>query len=422
MPKSMHPISSSIAQPDPVQRAGLRESALRALFGGCDVGQLTVKLPGSYQFTLEGTGGVRAEVQVRRWRAFLRLLMGGDIGLAQAYRAGDWTSPDLKQLLTWGIDNEAALDSAMAGKAASRFLRQLQHSLRRNSRANSRRNIAAHYDLGNDFYARWLDSGMNYSSGLYTAANCSLEVAQTAKLDRVRSLLELQGGERVLEIGCGWGALAERLTASGDHHVTGLTLSVPQRDYTLARLQRNGLDERADIRLQDYRDVAGTFDRVVSIEMLEAVGEAYWPQYFAKVAACLAPGGVAVIQVICIAPERYATYRHRADFIQTHIFPGGALPTADIVRAEAAHAGLTTTAVDMFAPSYARTLAEWRQRFNAEWPSIAALGFDERFRRLWNYYLVYCEVGFECGALNVGLFQLRKAGGRPPCTAGAPTA
>jgi cyclopropane-fatty-acyl-phospholipid synthase len=400
----MHSSSPLIA---PARRVGLRESALRGLFSRCDVGQLTVKLPGSSEFTLEGSGGVRAEMQVRRWRAFMRLLMGGDIGLAQAYRAGDWTTPDLKQFLTWGIDNEVALDDAMAGNAASRVLRQLQHGMRQNTRNNSRRNISAHYDLGNDFYAHWLDVGMNYSSGLYTIDDCSLEWAQTAKLDRVCSLLDLAGGERVLEIGCGWGALAERLTASHACHVTGLTLSEAQREYAAARLQNAGLGERADIRLEDYRDVTGTFDRVASIEMLEAVGEAYWPQYFAKLRECLAPGGTAVLQVICIAPDRYAAYRQRPDFIQTHIFPGGALPTSDIVCEQAEQAGLTTTAVEMFAPSYARTLADWRRRFNAAWPSIIGLGFDERFRRLWNYYLVYCEVGFECGALDVGIFQLR---------------
>jgi cyclopropane-fatty-acyl-phospholipid synthase len=251
----MHP-TSLFGRPRSERRLGLREGVLRALFGGCNVGQLTVRLPGAAQFSLGGGGGVRAELEVRRWRAFVRLLMDGDIGFAQAYRAGDWTSPDLKNLLTWGCHNEVALEGAMSGRAAGRALRQLRHGLRQNSRANSRRNIAAHYDLGNEFYTLWLDSGMSYSSGLYAAGDCSLELAQAAKLDRVCDLLELRGGDRVLEIGCGWGALAERLAGSQGCHVTGLTLSAPQRDYTAARLQSAGLGERADIRLQDYREAA----------------------------------------------------------------------------------------------------------------------------------------------------------------------
>jgi cyclopropane-fatty-acyl-phospholipid synthase len=310
MSEPVHP-TSSIDGARSAGRAGFSESVLRTLLGNCNAGQLTIRLPGSAEFSLAGNvGGARADIDVRRWRAFWRLLTGGDIGFAEAYRAGEWTSADLKKLLTWACQNEVALERTLGGTTASRVLHRLRHSLRRNSRTNSRRNIAAHYDLGNEFYARWLDRSMSYSSGLYAADNCSLEAAQTAKLDRVRALLDLQGGDRVLEIGCGWGALAEHLIASADCHVTGLTLSAPQRDYTVARLQDAGLGERADIRLQDYRDVSGTFDRVVSIEMLEAVGEAYWPQYFAKLAHVLAPGGVAVLQVICIAPERYACRLH----------------------------------------------------------------------------------------------------------------
>jgi len=391
------------------RRMSLTEFLVRRLIGRATAGRLLVHLPADETFAIgRETPGARADVAVHRRRALWRMFIGGDVGLAQAYRDGDWTTSDLYALLNWGVQNEAALYSATSGLIAPRGARYVQHLLRANTRRNSRRNIAAHYDLGNEFYAAWLDDGMQYSSGIYAGAETTLAAAQAVKLERIAALLDLKGGERVLEIGCGWGALAEHLGAVHHCHVTGLTLSERQRDYACARLNRRGLAARNDIRLQDYRDVEGTFDRIVSIEMLEAVGEAYWPQYFAKLRECLVPGGRAVLQVICIAPDRYNAYRQRPDFIQTHIFPGGALLTADIVLGQAERAGLKATSVEMFGASYGRTLADWRQRFNAAWPTISALGFDERFRRLWNYYLAYCQVGFEHGALDVGLFRLER--------------
>jgi cyclopropane-fatty-acyl-phospholipid synthase len=390
------------------RRMSMTEFAVRLLVGRATAGQLLVHLPNETLAIGAEAVGARADVSVHLRRALWRTFLGGDTAFAEAYRDGDWTTSDLYALLKWGMQNEAALDSATSGLLARRGARYIHHLLRTNTRKNSRRNIAAHYDLGNEFYAAWLDAGMNYSSGIYAGADTTLAAAQMSKLERIEALLDLQGGERVLEIGCGWGALAEHLSAVHGCHVTGLTLSERQRDYARARLDGRGLGSRTDIRLQDYRDVEGTFDRIASIEMLEAVGEAYWPRYFRKLRECLAPGGSAVLQVICIAPDRYEDYRHRPDFIQTHIFPGGALPTADIVQAQAEQAGLATISVEMFGASYARTLADWRQRFNAAWPTIAALGFDERFRRLWNYYLTYCEVGFEHGALDVGLFKITR--------------
>jgi cyclopropane-fatty-acyl-phospholipid synthase len=391
------------------RRVSLSEVLVRRFIGPAAAGRLLVQLPSDETFVIgRDTPGARADVTVHRGRALWRMFTGGDVALAEAYRDGDWTTSDLYALLNWGMQNEAALYAATSGLTAPRGLRYLQHQLRTNTRGNSRRNIAAHYDLGNEFYAAWLDDGMQYSSGIYAGADTALAAAQQTKLERIAALLDLKGGEGVLEIGCGWGALAEHLIAVHGCHVTGLTLSERQRDYARARLNRSGLGAQADIRLQDYRDVEGTYDRIVSIEMLEAVGEAYWPQYFAKLRQCLAPGGSAVLQVICIAPDRYRYYRQRPDFIQTHIFPGGALPTADIVLGQAERVGLKTLSVEMFGASYARTLAEWRQRFNSAWPAISEMGFDERFRRLWNYYLAYCEVGFEHGALDVGLFRLEQ--------------
>jgi cyclopropane-fatty-acyl-phospholipid synthase len=278
---------------------------------------------------------------------------------------------------------------------------RLLHLVHANTRAGSRRNIQAHYDLGNDFYARWLDAGMTYSSALYPCTDLTLEEAQTAKQDRVLELLAPSAGQTVLEIGMGWGGLAERLAQEGCQ-VTGLTLSPSQLQHASGRLQ--GLAVQPHLR--DYRDEAGRYDRIVSIEMLEAVGEVYWPTYFNKVRQCLATGGNAVLQVITIADHRFAQYRATPDFIQRYIFPGGMLPSPRVIREQATAAGLKITAHQTFSLDYARTLAEWLRRFEMAWPDIAVMGFPARFRRLWHYYLCYCEAGFRSGVLDVGLWRL----------------
>lgn len=403
---SMHKIAHAARVSDDQT---ISERLFRRIVANCAAGQLSIALPGSQPICLvSDRPGVSADIEFRTWRGLLRVFVAGDIGFANSYCAGEWNTSDLTGLLTWATQNEVSLAKLTTGSALLRFMNRIRHWRRENSRANSRRNIAAHYDLGNDFYARWLDQGMNYSSGIFETMDESLETAQVRKIDRACDLLELSGGESVLEIGCGWGAAAEKLTATHGCKLTGLTLSKQQREYTRKRLGRAGCLGSADIRLQDYRDVHGRFDRVVSIEMLEAVGEAYWPQYFSKIRDCLAPGGTAVIQAITISAERYSAYRERPDFIQLEIFPGGALPTGEIVAKQAAAAGLRITATDMFAMSYARTLAEWRRRFNASWCDIEQLGFDESFRRSWNYYLSYCEAGFSSNALDVGIYQLRR--------------
>jgi len=280
--------------------------------------------------------------------------------------------------------------------------------MNRNTRRGSRRNIAAHYDLGNEFYEQWLDPGMTYSAGLVSLANQTLEEAQDAKLDRVLSLLDLAGGESVLEIGCGWGSLAERMIDRHDCTVTGITLSAEQLAFAQGRLRDRTVAGRCDLRLQDYRDVRGTFDRIVSIEMLEAVGEAYWPTYFEKLQNCLRPGGAAVLQVITIDEARFDYYHRRPDFIQKYIFPGGMLPTTEIIEREIEKAGLQLVAKEFFGESYARTLEEWQRRFQDAWPAIKALGFDARFKRTWEYYLAYCQAGFDTGAINVGLYKIAR--------------
>jgi cyclopropane-fatty-acyl-phospholipid synthase len=290
---------------------------------------------------------------------------------------------------------------------APQFWLRLRHARNRNTRRGSRRNIAAHYDLGNKFYQQWLDAGMSYSAGLFSSIDETLEQAQNVKLDRVLSLLELAGGESVLEIGCGWGALAERLVQKRCN-LTGITLSTEQLVYSQQRLSGQSLAMHCDLHLQDYRDVRGDFDRIVSIEMLEAVGEAYWPTYFEKMHDRLRPGGIAVLQVITIDETRFENYRRRPDFIQKYIFPGGMLPTPQIIEREVSKAALHLVGNEFFGNGYARTLEEWRTRFQNAWAQIEPLGFDQRFKRMWEYYLAYCQVGFETRTIDVGFYKIVK--------------
>jgi cyclopropane-fatty-acyl-phospholipid synthase len=282
------------------------------------------------------------------------------------------------------------------------------HRSRSNTRAGSRANISAHYDLGNAFYRLWLDPSMTYSSALYASPHQSLETAQHAKCDRILDALELQSGQRLLEIGCGWGHFAMRAAERGAQ-VTGLTLSQEQLQEAQSLAERSGQNERTEFRLQDYRDTTETYDRIASVEMIEAVGEENWPDYFKTLHDRLTAGGTAVLQAITIDEAIYDTYRAKADFIQRYIFPGGTLPTHALIEQHAQAAGLTFETVELFGASYAKTLAEWRRNFHAAWPEIAKLGFDERFKRMWDYYLAYCEAGFERGTCDVGIYRLRKS-------------
>jgi cyclopropane-fatty-acyl-phospholipid synthase len=370
-------------------------------------GRLRVWLPNGGGLASAGDDvGLQATLVLERWRALLRLALGGDVGFAEAYVDRDWTSPDLVALLRLAALNAETLRAAASGNAVIRLANRLRHRLRVNTRRGSRRNVKTHYDLGNAFYAIWLDPTMQYSSAIWTERTPDLEAAQALKLDRVVEWLGLDGGESVLEIGCGWGALAIRLAETKGAKVTAITLSPAQLEFACACAQARGLDRRIDFRLQDYRDVCGQFDRIASIEMIEAVGERRWPAYFRGLADSLRSTGRAVVQAITIDEAQFEDYRREPDFIQKHIFPGGFLPTQSAIRTQAARAGLKVVAWERFGHSYARTLAEWRRRFNERWPEAAALGFDERFRRLWDYYLAYCEAGFAEGRVNVNLIAM----------------
>ncbi|MEZ5856275.1 MAG: cyclopropane-fatty-acyl-phospholipid synthase family protein, partial [Hyphomicrobiaceae bacterium] len=364
-----------------------RRRLLSRLPTSCHAGRLFIQLPSGEELRrTSANDGPSAGVTIHRWRALRRLFLSGHVGFAESYLDGDWDSPDLKALFTWAMANQTNLSSIWGGSVVSRLMARLRHHRNANSRRGSRRNIAAHYDLGNAFYAAWLDGDMNYSSGLYTPDVQTLEAAQEAKLDRIISLLDLKGGERILEIGCGWGALAERLAGRHGCHVTALTLSREQQAFAKQRIARRGLDERVDIRLEDYRAVSGEFDRIVSIEMIEAVGQRYWPTYFEVLRKRMKPGGIGVLQAITIDETIFPTYVDEPDFIQRYIFPGGMLPTRSILREQIAKAGLLLQTEDTFGASYVSTLEEWQARFTASWPHLRHQGFDERFRRMWLYY------------------------------------
>jgi cyclopropane-fatty-acyl-phospholipid synthase len=357
--------------------------------------------------------GAAAELRIHRPpRLLARLVARGEIGFAESYMDGDWSSPDLPALLDLLNLNAEHLSGAVQGPAWSRGLDRLVHRLRDNHRRNSRRNIARHYDLGNDFYRLWLDPGMTYSSGVFEdPAREPLERAQTRKYDLLLDWLDARPGESVLEIGCGWGGFAEAAARRG-LRVTGVTLSQEQLAYARARIAAAGLSDRVELRLQDYRDIQGCFDHAVSIEMLEAVGEAYWPTYFQALRRLVRPGGRIALQVITLHEDDFPRYRRAADFIQLYIFPGGMLPSPERLDSEIRAAGLRLREDQRRGPDYAETLRRWRRAFNAAEKEVDGLGYDARFRRMWDYYLAYCEAGFDSGSIDLRqmLLQVPNAG------------
>lgn len=346
--------------------------------------------------------GPRGILHVHRDRLARRLITGGNIGFGEAYLDGDFDSPDLAEFLTMAVLNRDALQQTMRGRWWFRLAQHLGHRLNRNSRAGSRRNIAHHYDLGNDFYAAWLDPSMTYSSAEFTRPEMTLEEAQEEKYRNLANRLAVPDGGHVLEIGCGWGGFAEHLAKTRDVKLTCLTISREQHDYAARRIQMAGLGERVEIRLQDYRDVTGRYDGIASIEMFEAVGQEYWPLYFQVLRDRLKDGAKAALQIITIADRAFEGYASRPDFIQRYIFPGGMLPSPTLLDQEFKAAGLRKVAEECFGQSYAQTLAEWNRRFQSAWPALRQTGgFDLRFRRMWEYYLAYCEAGFRAGQLDV---------------------
>jgi cyclopropane-fatty-acyl-phospholipid synthase len=373
-------------------------------------GRLSLTTRDGRQFDFDGREPGPAAVLTITGESFgRRLLTGGALGFAESYIDGICDSPDLAALIELAALNEdAAWGSRLRGHPFARLVARLHHLARLNTRRGSRRNIAAHYDLGNDFYGRWLDPTMTYSAALFAAPDEPLEIAQNRKYRRLAGLAGIGADDRVLEIGCGWGGFAEFAAREIGCHVTALTISREQFAFAQRRIATAGLGDRIDIRLCDYRDIEGRFDRVVSIEMLEAVGERFWPIYFERLGTLLEPGGRAALQVITIDEAHWDGYRRNADFIQRYIFPGGMLPTVGRLATQADGAGLHWCESHAHGGDYAHTLERWLAAFDANWDAIAPLGFDDRFRRLWRYYLAYCIAGFRVGRIDVQQIGLQK--------------
>ena len=371
-----------------------------------DIGRMNLTLPDGSTHTLGPGGAPEASMMINRWRAVRRLLTQGDMGFVESYLDGDWDSPDPSHVVELAIVNRPSVKTNELEGFWHRLFNRIAHIGHANTKRGAKRNIAAHYDLGNDFYRQWLDPTMTYSSAYFTAQDQPLDQAQQEKYKRIADMLRLQPGHSVLEVGFGWGGFAEFAIKGYGCRVTGLTLSEEQLNFAGKRLQRAGLSEKVDLRLQDYRDVDGQFDRIVSIEMFEAVGEANWPHYFNMVRDCLVHGGKAALQIITIDESHYARYRSGTDFIQRYIFPGGMLPSVAALKTEIARAGLQLADATAFGESYAQTLLEWRRRFVASWSTIERLGFGDRFRRMWEMYLAYCEGGFRAKSIDVGHFKL----------------
>lgn len=368
-------------------------------------GTLTLHLPNGDRCTC-GTGDQpHATLVLKSWDVCAAALKSGDIGFAESYIAGDWSTPNLTTLLRVLVRNRREVEDVIHGNWAGRLVYRLRHLMRRNSVANSRKNIHAHYDLGNAFYELWLDDTMNYSSAWFDGnLEQPMQAAQHAKVRRALREAGVRPGDRVLEIGCGWGGFVETAARAG-HTVTGISLSQRQTAYARERLRRAGLADRVELRLQDYRDLAGRYDAVASIEMFEAVGEKYWPRYFAAVRDALPVGGRAAIQTITIADRRFERYRTQSDFIQQHVFPGGMLASPSRFAGEARAAGLEIVDDLAFGPDYAETLKRWLAAFDANGAAIEAR-FDRAFVRGWRYYLAYCAAGFDTATTDVHQYTL----------------
>jgi cyclopropane-fatty-acyl-phospholipid synthase len=381
-----------------------------ALAAGLAWGSLTIALPDGRVLEVRGREpGLSAAMAIRDWGFASRLARAGDLGLAEGYLRGEWDSPDLAAFIELFARNRRLSETLLPEKPLVRLWQLFRHFLNRNTRTGARRNIHAHYDLGNRFYEAWLDRTMTYSSAIFAPGDNDLASAQTRKYRALADALDLKPSHHVLEIGCGWGGFAAFAAEEIGCRVTGLTISKEQFAYANARIAQAGLADRVAFKLQDYRDETGTYDRIAAIEMFEAVGEAYWPAFFRQMRDRLAAGGRAGLQVITIREESFANYRREIDFIRRYVFPGGMLPSPAVMRELGLRFAVPLAGERAFGPDYARTLALWRERFRAAWPHLAPLGFDERFRRLWEYYLAYCEAGFRSGNIDVRQMIFAKA-------------
>ncbi|SPF76065.1 Tuberculostearic acid methyltransferase UfaA1 [Aliiroseovarius pelagivivens] len=374
-------------------------------------GRLDFVMPDGRRFQADGAQpGYVAELHVHDPDVFARLIREGDLGFCDSYIEGGWSTPDLQAFLDLVQDDNDMVYDGFPGQMFLRAYERMRHLMRANSKKQAKKNISAHYDLGNDFYGAWLDDTMTYSSALFRTGQESLERAQEEKYASMIDEMGVGPGDHVLEIGCGWGGFAEHAARKGIR-VTGLTISQEQHDFAVERLRRAGLQDMVDIKMQDYRDETGQYDGIASIEMFEAVGEKYWPIYFDTVKSCLKPGAKATLQIITIAERRFDAYRKGVDFIQKYIFPGGMLPSKSVLQDEVMRAGLDTRNQIEFGESYSVTLRRWFDRFNASWGKIAPMGFDERFHRMWNFYLTSCAAAFHSGSCDVVQLTVERRSG-----------
>ena len=401
--------TSDLAFEIPPQTPAAARAVLK-LLSRLQVGTLDIQLPTGAQARFGSGEGPHASIRLLRWEVCQSALQRGDVGFAEGYFDGQWTTPDLSALLRLLIANRTALEEVIYGSWWGSLLGRVRHWMNRNTRSGSRKNIHAHYDLGNAFYRLWLDESMNYSSAWFNGdRNQPMAQAQMAKVRRALEECGVRAEHRVLEIGCGWGAVAEEATSRLGATLVGVTLSTEQLAFAQERMAQCGSTSRADLRLQDYRDVRdGPFDAVVSIEMFEAVGREFWPSYFETVHRQLKPGARACIQTITIADSLFERYAKSTDFIQQYIFPGGMLPSPTVFREQAQRAGLVVERELAFGRDYAETLRRWRTAFLSHEAQVGTLGFDARFMRIWEFYLAYCEAAFDTGNTDVMQFTLRR--------------
>jgi cyclopropane-fatty-acyl-phospholipid synthase len=365
-------------------------------------GSLDIELPDGRLFQVRGRlAGAHGHIKVNDFGFAKRLIAEGDVGIAEANLRGEWESRNLTSFLQVFAENSASITRLLEAQPLIRLWQSLRHWMNRNTKRGSKRNIHAHYDIGNAFYSTWLDQTMTYSAAIFEKGDNDLAAAQTRKYRSLAERTGIHANDHVLEVGCGWGGFAEFAAKEIGCQLTCLTISQEQFDFARARMFREGLNEKVTIKLQDYRDETGVYDRLASIEMFEAVGEKFWPVFFRQMHDRLRPGGSAGVQVITIREESFDSYRREIDFIQRYIFPGGMLPTGTIMKDMGGRFGVPLKGERAFGIDYAETLAQWRDRFRAAWPQLMSMGFDARFKRLWEYYLAYCEAGFRAGTIDV---------------------
>lgn len=403
----MHPITTLDGQSDLPRYFAATFSLAQKLKNG----RIDFRMPDGRLFRVDGPNpGPVAEIEIHNPDTFARLIREGDLGFADAYLEGWWSTPDLQSFMdVIHADNDDVYDS-FGGLQIVRLWERLRHWMNSNTKEQAKKNISYHYDLGNAFYALWLDDTMTYSSAIFETGQESLEKAQTLKYKSMVDQMGVKPGEHVLEIGCGWGGFAEYAAKERGLRVTGLTISREQHDYAVERMRKAGLSDRVEIKLQDYRDETGLYDGIASIEMFEAVGEKYWPTYFDTLRQRLKPGRNATLQIITIEDKRFEVYRKGVDFIQKYIFPGGMLPSPTVLRREVEKAGLGVLRSIEFGESYSQTLRRWHDTFNSRWKDVSLLGFDDRFRRMWNFYLTSCAAGFHAGSIDVTQITVTKPG------------